>query len=211
MRVKLGLLLLGSALAGCNHVPQDLPDRGYSSVKVPVVTRADFVFDAAAPEGMLPPVEAARLDAWFRSLNVGYGDSIYVDGATAFGARDDVARIAGQYGLLLSQGAPITAGAVVPGTVRVVVSRVQASVPDCPDWQRPSQPNYNNRTMSNFGCAVNSNLAAMVADPQDLVHGREGSAVGDAMTASKAVGTYRNAVPTGTQGLQDVNTKKDEK
>ena len=51
--------------------------------------------------------------------------------------------------------------------------------------------------MSNFGCAVNGNLAAMVANPQDLVHGREGSGVGDNRTAVKAIDTYRKAAPTG--------------
>jgi pilus assembly protein CpaD len=62
--------------------------------------------------------------------------------------------------------------------------------------------------MSNFGCALNSNLAAMVANPEDLVHGREGSGVGDALTSAKAVGIYRKSEPTGSKGLQDVDTKK---
>ena len=75
------------------------------------------------------------------------------------------------YGMLVPNGAPVTAP-VAPGNVRVVVSRNVASVPNCPNWERPSQPNYNNRMMPNLGCAVNSNLAAMVANPEDLVHGR---------------------------------------
>ena len=50
---------------------------------VPVVTRADYAFDVAAPDGSLPSNEAGRLDAWFRSLDLGYGDSIYIDGAYA--------------------------------------------------------------------------------------------------------------------------------
>ena len=62
--------------------------------------------------------------------------------------------------------------------------------------------------MSNFGCSVNANLAAMVANPEDLIHGREGSGVGDNLTATKAVETYRNAKPTGSSGLQDISTKK---
>ena len=166
------------------------------------------MFDAAAPDGSLSGSEAARLDSWFDSLDLRYGDAIYVDGGYE-AARAAVAQVAGNYGMLVSAGAPVTAGAVAPGTVRVVVSRAVASVPNCPDWSsRPSQPNYNNRMVSNFGCSVNSNLAAMVANPEDLVQGREGSGVGDAMTASKAVGAYRAAPPTGTQGLQEINTKK---
>ena len=37
------------------------------------------------------------------------------------------------------------------------------------------QPDWDNKTDADFGCGVNSNIAAMVADPEDLVHGREGS------------------------------------
>ena len=208
MRTKIGLLLLASAVAGCSHTPQDLPDRGYAAVNVPVVSRTNYVFDAAAPDGSLSPSEAARLDSWFGSLDLRYGDAIYVDGGYE-AARGRVAQVAGNYGMLVSVGSPVTEGAGAPGVVRVVVTRAVASVPNCPDWSsRPSQPNYNNRTVPNFGCSVNSNLAAMVANPEDLVHGREGSGVGDAMTASKAVGAYRAAPPTGTQGLKDINTKK---
>ena len=33
--------------------------------------------------------------------------------------------------------------------------------------------------MPSFGCGVNSNIAMMVANPEDLIHGREGAATGD--------------------------------
>jgi pilus assembly protein CpaD len=202
------ILLVALGLAGCGHKPYDIPDRGLESVNVPVVTRSDYVFDASAPDGSLAPYEAARLNAWFAGLDLGYGDTIYVDGPYAPGARSDVAQVAGNYGLMVAEGAPVTTGAVGSGMVRVVVSRTRASVPGCPNWTTPSHPNSQNRTMSNFGCAVNSNIAAMVADPRDLVHGREGDPVGDAATSAKAVSVYRVAEPTGKGGLQDVNTKK---
>ena len=89
-----------------------------------------------------------------------------------------------------------------------VVSRTRASVPGCPNWDRPASPDFENQQMSNFGCAVSGNIAAMVANPQDLVHGREGSPVVDSLTASKAVNSYRSAKPTGEEGLQEINTKK---
>ena len=209
MASKSAILLAAAVLTGCTgYTPHDLPDRGVASVNVPVLTRADFVFDAAAPDGSLAPGEAARLNAWFAGLDLGYGDSIYVDGP--YGARSEVAQVAGNYGLLVSPSAPVTGGPVGPGNARVIVSRMRATVPNCPNWSVPAQPSSDNRAMSNFGCAVNSNLAAMVANPQDLVYGREGSGVGDSLTASKAIGSYRKAEPTGTKGLQDINTKKGE-
>lgn len=213
MRSKLVLIALGSTLAACTNSMArgpDVPGAGMAAVNVPVVSRADYVFDAAAPGGMLDPSEAGRLDGWFQGLDVRYGDDIYVDGATD-SARGQVADIAGRYGLMVLPGAPVTAGRPGPGTVRVVVSRTQAHVPNCPNWSVPSSPNYANAQMSNFGCGVNSNLAAMVANPGDLVHGREAGSASDARTATKPVTVYRNAPPTGTTGLMDISTKKDDK
>ena len=207
MRNKIALLALATALAGCTHNQPSDEMRGVSAVNVPVVTRSDYALDVAAPGGTLPSQEAARLDGWFHSLQLGYGDVIYVDGPDAYGARDDVARVAAKYGMLVSNGAPVTAGAVAPGSVRVVVSRTRASVPGCPNWDVPSQPNFDNAQITGFGCTVNSNIAAMVANPEDLIHGREGSGVVDARSSAKAVDTYRKANPTGAGGLQAISTK----
>jgi len=185
-----------------------MPDTGVAAVNVPVVTSADYVFDAAAPDGALAPGEADRLNGWFQGLGLGYGDTVYVDGSYAEAARGQVGAIAGQYGMMVSAGAPVTTGVVAPGSVRVVVSRRRAFVPNCPNWSHVSQPNYYNRNMSNLGCAVNSNIAAMIANPEDLLHGREASGTGDVDTGSRAVIYYRSTPPSGSKGLQDISTKK---
>ena len=205
MRSKLLLIALCTTVAACKT---DMPERGLTAVHVPVVTSQDFVFDASAPGGSLAPGEAERLDGWFQGLGLGYGDTLYVDGPFSDDARARVARVAGRYGMMVQPGAPVVAGVVQPDSVRVIVSRRRAEVPNCPDWKDAAQPNYANKQISNFGCGVNANLAAMVADPVDLIHGREGNGVGDASTASRAIQMYRNQAPTGTKGLMDVNTKK---
>ena len=205
------LLVAAAAISGCAYKPGPDPEAGMAAVNVPVVSRADYVFDAAAPGGSLAPSEAARLDAWFASMDLRYGDTVYVDGGSySEAARAQVAEIAGNYGILVSPGAPVTAGAVNQGNVRVVVSRNVASVPNCPNWERKAQPNYNNKMLPNYGCGVNTNLAAMVANPEDLIHGREGSGLGDASTASRAINVYRTTPPTGSKGLQDISTSKKE-
>lgn len=206
MRSKIALLAIAAAVSGCQHSATDRPDRGMASVNVPVIVHSDYVFDAAAPGGSVPASEQVRLDAWFAGLGLGYGDSIYIDGSSP-DARSDVAQVAGKYGMLVSDGAPVTQGAVAPGSVRVVVRRNRAEVPGCPNWSRPAQPNFQNRTMSNYGCGVNSAFAAMVANPQDLVHGREGDPYVDAAAASRGIGVYYSTPPTGKKGLQDVSVK----
>lgn len=205
MRSKLLIIALASSVAACST--GDMPDTGMAALHVPVVTSADYVFDASAPGGSLAPGDADRLNGWFQGLGIGYGDSIYVDGDYAGAARGQVAAIAGQYGMLVSAGAPVTTGMVQPGTVRVVVSRRRADVPGCPDWSVPASPNFQNRNMSNFGCGVNANLAAMVANPEDLIHGREGLGTGDVTTGARAIQFYRATPPTGTKGLQDISAK----
>lgn len=205
---KFTAVLLASAVAACMTPGENTADRGISAVNEPVMSRATFVMDLAAPGGVLPPAEVSRLDGWFNGLGLGYGDSIFVDGAFSDAARAQVAEVAGRYGLLVSPAAPVTAGAVPPDSIRVVVARARAEVPGCPNWNIPSQPNFKNRMMSNFGCGVNSNLTAMVANPEDLFHGREGAGVGDAITAVKAVDYYRKSEPTGKQGLKEISTKE---
>ena len=209
MASKSALLVVAAVLSGCANHPGPEPRAGLEPVNQPVLSRSDYVFDAAAPGGNLPPSEAARLDSWFSSLDLRYGDSIYVDaGPYSEAARAEVAGIAGKYGLLVSPGAPVTAGSVPSGSVRVVISRTIASMPNCPNWSERSAPNYNNKSMPGFGCAVNGALAAMAANPEDLFHGREGAGVVDAATVAKAVDVYRKKAPTGTGGLEDIDTKK---
>ena len=192
MKAKLTIVALGSLLAACNA--PDNVHAGLSTTHVPVVSQTSFVFDAAAPGGVL--AQPQRLDKWFGSLGLGYGDSVYVEGSDG-PARGQVAGIAGQYGLLVSDGAPVTQGVLDPGSVRVIVSRAVAHVPGCPDWSRPSTPDFNNSSMSNFGCGVNGALAAQVADAEDLVHGQSGPAAEDGAAASKAIGMYRSWPLTG--------------
>jgi len=211
MRSKLlPLLALTSALAGCASAGgRDLPDRGIAAVNVPVVTTTNYVFDAAGSGGGLAPGESDRLNGWFQGLGLSYGDSVYIDGSSSYAAHEQVARVAGRYGMLVSEGAPVTAGVVQPGSVRIVVARRRAEVPGCPNWSLPAQPNFENRNMSNYGCAVNSNFAMQVANPEDLLHGRDGASAVDAVTAAKAVQFYRSSPPTGTKGLQEISTKED--
>lgn len=198
------LLCASTLAAGCANSNAPLSaahNPSLYSIHQPVVQPTDYVLHLAVPGGGLPAHEADRLDAWFQGLEVGYGDRISIDEAGGYGdprLRDDIAAVAAPYGLLVSQGTPITAGAVQPGSVRIVVSRMTASVPGCPDWGYAKRPGGPSTTDSNYGCAINSNLAAMIADPADLVLGQVGA--GDARVGTKAVKAYRDRIPTGVSG-----------
>ena len=179
------------------------------SVHQPVVERIDYVLDVDASGDTLTAGEQARLIGWFRSIELRYGDQIFVEEPRDYpspGARGDVANLVGQWGLFLRDGAPVVPGAIAPGTVRIIASRATASVPGCPDWSvHDIAPNVN--TSSNYGCAVNSNIAAMVANSNDLVLGQQGTLAGNGIVAGRAIRVYRERQPTGTQTLQSPSTR----
>lgn len=69
--------------------------------------------------------------------------------------------------------APIADGRLGAGSAMVVVGRYVVSTPSCPNWRKPSGIDSANQPSSNFGCANETNLGLMVADPADLVVGHE--------------------------------------
>lgn len=204
---SLAAIALGLALAGCGPV-----NRGVATVHQPVVTRADYTLDVGVDANGLRYGEERRLNAWFESLHLGYGDRVAVDDpAPSAGHRVAIAEAASHYGVLVNPTPPITEGAVAPGTVRVIITRSTAEVPFCPDWRRESQPEFEASTTSNFGCAVNSNFAQMVANPQDLIVGQTGSPTRDSRTVAKALKSYRDYTPSGAGGTVDKATIKEVK
>ena len=202
---------LGASACAVNNEPLTAANNPSPySVHQPVVQRTDFVIDLTTSGDRVPQSELQRLRAWLASIGTSYGDRISVDeprGYESAAARADVASEAARFGLLLSDGAPILNGEVPPGSIRVIASRMVASVPDCPNWDEDTaEPTVN--TSSNYGCAINSNLAAMIANPEDLIHGQEGTGVGNAATAGRAIRVYRDRTPTGSGNLPASSTNR---
>lgn len=204
-------LALATSLAGCTGAA--VSNRSLDSVHQPVVRNSIYQFDVAASNGELPPSEQGRLQGWFDAMGVRYGDRIAIEDPSAYGASSAQATVRsmiGRRGLLLSNDVPVTTGAVPEGHLRVVVTRASASVPGCPNWDSKSSINPNNATSSNYGCAVNSNLAAMVADPNDLIKGARDTGH-DPTAATRAIKTYRTKPQTGAGELRDAATSGDSK
>ncbi len=191
---------LALALGGCGGMAGN---RSLESVRQPVVERTNFVLDLNAGPGGLSLPEQRRLAGWFDAMKLGYGDRITIDDPMKSGSnRSAVEAVAGRYGLLVGDQAPVTTGFVNAGTVRVIVTRSSAHVPGCPDWSAKSDTNFANATSPGFGCAINGNFAAMVADPEHLLHGAEGTGTTTVMSSTKAIEAYREAKPTGEGGLK---------
>ena len=192
-------LSLGLALSACGDMPNNT---SLYSVKQPVVERSNYTLDLASNASGLSVPEMARLNDWFETIGLAYGDRIAIDDPMASPAVvEDVAAVASRYGLLVSHGAPVTEGYVDPGNVRVVVTRSMAHVPGCPDWSDKGMTTLGNETSDGFGCAINSNMAAMIANPEHLLEGEVGTGETVVMSSTKAIESYRNQTPTGQGGL----------
>ena len=202
--ILLGSLVPALLLGGC----MGTENRGLESVHQPVVSRNDYALDLMTVAGGLAPGEQRRLVGWMTALHVGYGDHVAIDDAGAPTPRvhDQVGSVIAGYGLLLADDAPVSGAPVIPGTVRVIISRMKATVSGCPDWSRDESHEFNSNTSSNYGCASNATLAAMIARPEDLIHGRSADTTTDAAVSGKAIATFRKAATTGVGGLKSEST-----
>lgn len=199
------LAALSFALAGCGGMPVN---RSLDNLHQPVVEHTNYTFDVTTlPGGGIDPVQQARLGDWFAALGLKFGDHVAVDDpAQTAATHAAVESVAARFGLILDPLAPVTEGVLPAGAARVVISRTTASVPGCPDWQSRSDANYANATSRNYGCAVTQNIAAMVANKEDLIHGQTGAGQTVVMTNTKAIDAYRTKAPTGNQGLKQQST-----
>jgi len=184
-------------------------NRSLESVRQPVVERNNFVFDVSTlPGGGLAVSEQRRLLGWLEALDLGYGDRISLDDPLdSDQTRGSVESVATRFGVLLAEMAPVTEGDIAPGTARVIVMRTEASVPGCPDWSQKVDNKLNNATSPGYGCAINGNMAAMVANKEDLVRGARGTGTTVIMSNNKAIKTYREMPATGAAGLKEISSK----
>jgi pilus assembly protein CpaD len=206
-----GTAALALLLAAGAGDAQSKMNRGVESVHQPVVERTDYMIDVGVGPRGLAMGEADRLAGWFEGLGLGYGDTVTLDdpmGWRGGAAQDGVNAVVARYGMLISRdAAPVTAGRPAPGTLRVVVSRASAHVDGCPDWSHGGSAELASSSGSNYGCATATNLAAMIANPEDLVVGQDGNHTADAMLSVKAIKTYRDAVSTGAAGLKSESSQ----
>jgi len=205
LRSTLAALSLGALLAASPATAGRKVERGVESVHQPVVERTDFVFDVSAdPAGELAATEAKRLATWFSALDLRYGDHVTLAGAgqAPRALHDGIDAVVARYGLLVEGEAPVTAGDAPAGGLRIVVSRSIASVPGCPAWRDRGETQLQGGLSDNYGCATASNLAAMIADPRDLVEGRQPGIDDRNVVNGKAIKAYTDKAPTGAGALQ---------
>ncbi|MCR9219045.1 MAG: CpaD family pilus assembly protein [Alphaproteobacteria bacterium] len=160
-------ILAGAALlllAGCGATKLDRgASEGGSEIRLDTVRSERLVGDLTVAQA----AEAA--ERFLTSIDFGYGDRLIVQGGEEPARR----RLAEA---LAAPGRSVTALAGPPDGrgLRLTLERTVATPPTCEDWSDPPTGDFSNLPRRNVGCATLSNLARMVADPNDLAAGRNG-------------------------------------
>ena len=201
-------VVLAAAVSGCGLTPTDAQwTDADATVKKNQVLYLRETYDVRFAPGSdrLSADEQRRLAEYLDRSGIGIYDEISLAVADDSGARDSnlaarrQAAVAAYLRTRHLKSAPDqTTGAPVDH-VTVVVGRYIVVPPNCPDWRKPSSGDPQNTVSSNLGCATVTNLGLMVADPRDLIAGKEPTG-SDAVNNSYAIQRYREGyykVPDG--------------
>jgi pilus assembly protein CpaD len=134
-------------------------------------TRVDLRF--APGSAQLAPAEVAQLRRLAATGAIGSADRVTVaaEGPPYLAEQ----RVASVSDVLLHYGVVVSGAQLAylpPNHAIVEVTRTLVTLPACPNWSKRSQPDYANAPSSNFGCATETNLGLMVANPTDLASAR---------------------------------------
>ncbi|HTZ78250.1 MAG TPA: CpaD family pilus assembly lipoprotein [Stellaceae bacterium] len=195
MKTRLIILLAiaSAALAACDSTPDE-----WTSTQAPRQLRVDFqrlTHATAFPSGSAQLAQGERdsLLGFLHSAEVSPDDTIYLEAADEDKLSNNrvsaLVRDLSRKGYSLAM-LPAKRDAIPPDSLLVVVERYVVTPPDCPNWTKSPNGDHENAVSSDFGCANLTNLGLMVADPRDLVMGRDlGPA--DAEVTSLAIQRYR--------------------
>ncbi len=187
------------SLAGCATPPAQplgaVTTEAPNPIQVTLVREGHalhFAPAAAIPDRM----ETASLNSFLATGGAAPGDTILIERtppSTLKGNTLEVRREATLVAALTRQGLRPSVSytpSLVPGDMSLTLERYVASAPNCPNWSKKPGNDFGNTLHSDFGCATATNLAAMVADPRDLIVGQTmGPVVGD--PGSAPVHAYR--------------------
>lgn len=201
----------GGPFNGAQHA-QTIAETHPISVDSQVVT---LTIRADATTSDLSTLDKARLRAFTDSyLTNGHGP-LTVTGPSGAGndldgheASADIRKALNDAGVPWSaiHGATYRAGAGAGEDIIISFTRYVASASPCGDWSGTHMRDFRNLRTPNMGCATMNNLAAMVADPHDLIapsqtDPRDGQAV------VRAVGLYRAGENTASAIDNNINAE----
>jgi pilus biogenesis lipoprotein CpaD len=214
------LSLLGLGLSACAPSLGPQQNLGWIEASSPKRLEVDLAqyrhsVYFATDRSTVPASERARLLSFLETVQPGGRDSIRLEGHAderaselynlelAAERNDGVVALLREAGLGDVTVTTVAYGEAVPAVpstgpaawrlnrrVELILERHLVTLPACPDWSRQSGTDFSNQPHSNFGCATQTNLGLMVAEPTDLVRGRA-LAPADGVHQAEGIVRYR--------------------
>lgn len=212
-KTVVALAILGVAAAGCSHPMMNAPEHSVSVTErfpisvEPQMTTIGVRIDPGLQR--LDPADRPRVQAFAErwkdrgqgqiTVSAPHGSPNQRAGEGAMMETVAILSRAGVPQHMISRtGYP---AATSPGEPPVTLSflSLTAVAPDCSKLGWPDNLGFSprNTPWSNFGCATQSNIAAMVANPRDLIEARPVDDV-DVARRRKVLEDFRTAKPTQT-------------
>ena len=196
------VLAAAAALSACAS-----SHRAQVTAANPMEMWTDKVQVAKEPESIMLTVHADGLSSNQAAAVAGFvgdwmraeGGEITVSAPTGASPR----MVSGVQAALAAQGAPMRSIVLASydpageraAPITVAYDRYTAVTPKCgQDWENLARTR-NNEAYNNFGCALTANMAAQVANPEDLLHARDMTPV-DAQRRATILGKYRQGQTT---------------
>ena len=201
------VMLVGSCAAPDLNPPTVFAD---GAVNHPITVEPSYQSIKLGYSGDLSPDDASRFTAFVQDYITRGNGAITVSAPAGPGSNAAIAYFGEQLAALGVPRARILVGThdAVGADERVEIGFVSylAHTDSCGDWSQDVGATETNLPPINFGCAVQHNIAAMVADPRDLVAPRP---MGEADSHRRIVtiGNYELGQPTASQKTNDQSGK----
>jgi len=204
---------LATGLTACASNPTKLaaapPATPTQQYKIAVTREPDEILLAPHADG-LSARQAAAVDDFFARWREAGGKVVLIVTPTAGGA-DAYRTAAAVEARLEQQGVDPAQIELVgydagpgPGPIKVSFQRYRAVGPQCGRSWTNLTHTIDNEVDPNFGCATTANLAAMIANPEDLVHPQT-TTDPDPVRRNVVHDEYRMGTPTSTAADEQAN------
>jgi pilus assembly protein CpaD len=206
------------AAGSCSVTPDRSPGAAMPdpTVNHPILVEPSYrslKVDFAPDHGGLTPAAAAQLDGFVADYRDRGTGSIAISAPANDSAQGAIAFFAGHINRMgIARDKILVATHDAPnGDMRVEVNYVSyqaRTTKDCGDWSDNLALTYRNDTPRNFGCAVQKNIAAMVADPRDLL-GPRAMGESDGSRSVTIMGKYEQGeITSATKRKVDLNNEQ---
>jgi pilus assembly protein CpaD len=208
----LAVLLVGTALGGCWNSPRFKAPFTLANPteRHPIaVKQGEVSLDLAVYPGTsgLNESQKGQVYGFLQDYKAQSSDRLLIrapsggaNETAAMRAYDDVRRAMRNAGVkpALVTLEPYFANGDPTAPLRMSYLQVVAVPPDCPDWSEDIGRDPQNMSWPNLGCATQRNFAAMVANPEDLLHPR-GETPRSGERRDTVWGKYIVGEPTGSK------------